>query len=49
MDSNVDLIQAGDVIIIQRQNYMKTHKLNNLSDKKASLVQLGKIIVVVLL
>ena len=37
-----DLIEAGDVIIIQRQSYMKTHKLNS-SDKKASLVQLGKL------
>ncbi len=40
----MDVIQAGDVIIIQRQNYMKTHKLNNLSDKKSSLVQLGNTI-----
>ena len=40
--SKLDLIQPGDVIIIQRQSYMKTHKLN-VSDKKAALVQLGKL------
>ena len=36
----MDSIQAGDVIIIQRQSYMKTHKLSS-SDTKASIVQLG--------
>lgn len=37
-----ELISHGDVIIIQRQGYMKTHKLINAESKKASTVQLGK-------
>jgi hypothetical protein len=36
----MDFIQEGDVIVIQRQSYMKTHKL---ATKKPSLVQLGKL------
>jgi hypothetical protein len=37
----MDLIKLGDVIIIQRQDYMKTHKLNNSATQKQCLVSLG--------
>lgn len=37
----MDLIKGGDFIVIQRQSYMKTHKLPG-PDKKPALVALGK-------